>query len=614
MIQKRIKTFFERFFSYDFLFYKYMKLTGVRPSVFILPTILYFLSACLSGFAFMVLIFLSRGLLRMDFSLYLRSDLFRSVAGHFLPSWFQSDLALLVFCLGAIYTCVFFQKVLEVVSDAMTAYQTARFSRDLRNLVFRRCLEFEKLSFDPNRRAYTRRVFIGRINFVGKGWMVFQDAMNDVLRFLVFLILLFVISWRLTGLVLLLTFFFALPLYYYSIMKSHGRIKKDSVPLVQSLQELNSRLLGMISCIPLVKFSSWEEKESRHFAELSDAMAGIQFAMAQKQILLKPAKDIFFITILIVLSFVLGLAIRHGALESMVGFFVYFYLLRRLVQSLRGLTRRWKVFDKINRHLKTIEQIFERKETGVIPAGEREFTGLKERIQFNLLDFNGPGIPPLKDVCFTIEKNQMVALVGPRNSGSVSLILLLLRFYDCKPSSILIDGSDIREFTLKSLRSKMAGVGRRMLFFSDTVRTNLTYGIDREVSEDELVDVVKKVQLYPLVMQLPDRFETFMGQGKVKLSWSEKQRFVFARAMLRKPEIFVFDEVVNSLDLESEELIQKAIAEMIRGKTTLAIARRLSTIRRADRVIVFENGRIAKEGSPEDLLDPREKIYAYGQE
>ncbi len=202
----------------------------------------------------------------------------------------------------------------------------------------------------------------------------------------------------------------------------------------------------------------------------------------------------------------------------------------------------------------------------------------------------------------------MLGIVGPTGSGKTTLINLILRFYDSPPASIMIDGVDIREFSFKTLRNHMALVSQDTLLFNDTLKNNIIYGLDREVTEKELIDTLQKARLQEFILSLPKGLDTSIGDKGIRLSGGERQRLSIARALLKNADILILDEASSSLDTKTEIFIQQAIEELMRGRTVICIAHRLSTIKGMDKIIVIEGGMLKEEGSLLELLEKKGKF------
>ena len=236
--------------------------------------------------------------------------------------------------------------------------------------------------------------------------------------------------------------------------------------------------------------------------------------------------------------------------------------------------------------------------------GERKLEQLKEGIHFNKVSFHYPNNDKLilQEVDLYLPRGTTLALVGGSGAGKSTLADLLPRFYDPNSGSITIDGIDLREFDLKSLRSSIGIVSQETFLFNDTVRNNIAYG-HPEVTDQEIFEAAKRANAYEFIEKLNQGFETFIGDRGVMLSGGQRQRLAIARALLQNPDILILDEATSALDTASERLVQQAIDELSRDRTTLVIAHRLSTIQKADKIAVLHEGQVVEIGSHEELLN-----------
>jgi ABC-type multidrug transport system fused ATPase/permease subunit len=215
--------------------------------------------------------------------------------------------------------------------------------------------------------------------------------------------------------------------------------------------------------------------------------------------------------------------------------------------------------------------------------------------------------PILKNINLNIKKGQTVAFVGASGSGKSTIANLILRFYDVNSGEILIDGMDIRNLTLESLRDKIGVVSQDVFLFNDSIRYNIAYG-KLDATDEEIEIAAKAANAHKFISKMPDGYNTLIGERGMKLSGGEKQRIAIARAMLKNPPILVLDEATSALDSESEKLVQEAIETLMKNRTVILIAHRLSTVINADQIIVIDKGTIAEVGKHQELLD-RNGIY-----
>jgi subfamily B ATP-binding cassette protein MsbA len=233
--------------------------------------------------------------------------------------------------------------------------------------------------------------------------------------------------------------------------------------------------------------------------------------------------------------------------------------------------------------------------------GAEPLPPISREIVYQGVSFTYDDRPVLQDLNLTVRRGEMLALVGPSGAGKTTLLNLLPRFYEVSRGAILIDGHDLREVTLSSLRAQIGLVTQQTILFNDSVRYNVAYG-RIEAGEEEIINALKAAYAYDFVQKLPQGLDTMIGEQGVRLSGGERQRLAIARALLKDPPILILDEATSSLDSEAEREVQQALDRLIKGRTTLVIAHRLSTVRNADRIIVLADGKIVEAGSHPELM------------
>jgi ABC-type multidrug transport system fused ATPase/permease subunit len=221
-----------------------------------------------------------------------------------------------------------------------------------------------------------------------------------------------------------------------------------------------------------------------------------------------------------------------------------------------------------------------------------------------------PELTVLKEVSFTAETGQKVAIVGPSGSGKSTMASLILQFYHPQSGNILFDGLKASDYSLTDLRNQVAIVPQDVMLFGGSIHENIAYG-KLGSSKEEIVAAAQRANAHQFIMSFPEGYETIVGERGVKLSGGQRQRIAIARALLKNPSILILDEATSSLDSESERLVQEALEELMKNRTSIIIAHRLSTIREADQIIVLEKGKIVESGSHEELLAKEEGLYKY---
>jgi subfamily B ATP-binding cassette protein MsbA len=260
-----------------------------------------------------------------------------------------------------------------------------------------------------------------------------------------------------------------------------------------------------------------------------------------------------------------------------------------------------RIFEMLDTH----SEVKERPGAGVLSP-------LKQSIEFRNVSFtyeDGSGKYVLRDVSFPVRAGQVIALVGLSGAGKTTLVNLLPRFFDVTDGAILIDGVDVRDVTLKSLRAQVGIVTQETVLFDESIANNIAYG-SPGASHADIEAAARAAHAHEFIVTLPEKYDTWIGERGQRLSGGQRQRLAIARALLKNSPILILDEATSSLDAESERLVQDALANLMRNRTAFVIAHRLSTVRRADAIIALERGRVAEIGRHDDLLARPGGVYA----
>lgn len=304
-----------------------------------------------------------------------------------------------------------------------------------------------------------------------------------------------------------------------------------------------------------------------------------------------------------------GFLIAHGRMEAsdLAMYALYIGIFISPIQILVELTEMMqKGLSGFRRFLEVVET-----EPDIVDAADaKPLKNVKGNVCYEDVSFHysDDDTPVLSHVSFEIPAGKSIALVGPSGSGKTTICSLLPRFYDVTEGRVTIDGNDVRKLTLESLRSQIGLVSQDVYLFGGSIKDNIAYG-KPDATMDEIVDAAKKVNIHDFIMELPDKYDTFVGERGTRLSGGQKQRISIARVFLKNPPVLILDEATSALDNESERFIQKSLEELAKDRTTITIAHRLSTIRNADEILVVANCGIAERGTHEELL-ARDGIYA----
>lgn len=599
----------------DNKFYKYKiskeiaAIMGVKAWHIVLPIALSFMTGLLEGTGVGLLIPLVQGVAANNYSFALNVPVLKNVIGIFYKqrTGFSVDNRRLFLIIGLlIFLTAFFKLIIEYGSRVFASYWNGVYSKRMRVSVFNRFLGFGKLYLDKVGQSYVNTVIsyseqmLALLNLI-------QDTIRESFYIIINLSIMCAISWRLLLFTLCL-----LPISNFILSIIVKKIRKLANLDNRKQMDLNQGVFNILSCIPLIKVYSKEKQMSKNFEEAVENLRGITYKKARLENLLAPIHDIVVLLSLLLMIAFVAFVVAQNKTANIAIFIVFLY-------QARVVLPKFSIFQTVSAKIsgmvipiKEVVNVLEDEGKVFVAEGTRDFAGLVNHIEINHLNFSYiENRLVLKDVNCFIEKGKMTAVIGSTGSGKSTLVNLILRLYDSPPGSIKVDGIDIREFKLASLRSHMSIVTQGVFLFNDSIRNNVSFGLDREANDDEILEALKKARLYDFVIGLPKKLETSIGDRGIKLSGGEQQRLSIARALLRGAEILLLDEATSSLDTKTERLIQQSIDEAVKGKTTVVIAHRLSTIKNADKIIVLEGGRLVEQGSLNELVEKKGKFYEH---
>lgn len=397
------------------------------------------------------------------------------------------------------------------------------------------------------------------------------------------------------------------PLTIYPISQFGKKIRKVTTSTQMTMATLSSLLQETISGTRIVKAFGMEKYENKRFAGENERYFKLNMKAATVKALSHPLMEFLGGVGIAAVIFYGGYNVLEG--HSTPGtFFSFLAAVLMLYEPIKRLTQ---VNNTINQGIASAERVF-----SIIDLepdiqdgpGATELPSIKRGIDIEQVTFRYEKIPVLKNIQLSIKAGEVVAFVGMSGGGKTSLVNLIPRFYDVSEGRILIDGQDIRNVTLQSLRKQIAIVTQQTILFNDTVRNNIAYG-SFEKSEAEIVSAAKAANAHDFIMRMPNGYNTNIGELGTKISGGEKQRLSIARAILKNAPILILDEATSSLDTEAEMEVQDALDNLMKGRTTLVIAHRLSTIRNADRIIVLVGGEIVEQGDHETLMQTRGEYF-----
>lgn len=471
---------------------------------------------------------------------------------------------------------------------------------DLRNALYRHLLSQSMGFFSANS---TGKLMSRTGSDVEQVQEAFSTSIAEFFRESVLLVALiawvFYIDWKLAGLAMLIA-----PAAFLLTLVMGSRIRRVSLRSRENVAALHDQLQQSFSGMKVVKAFGMEDHEESGFRRSAAELFRTNMRAARILFLNSPLMELVGVVAFIPLLFHVHSRIAEGTLTlglfggSLFSLFRMYDPIRKLSRIHVGFQRAFASSSRIVELFDTHVEIHDRQ-------GAREIDDLQDSVEFRDVHFDyrdASGTARVLDgISLKVRKSEVVAFVGSSGAGKSTLVSLVPRFYDVAGGAVLIDGVDVRNLSQNSLRRQIAIVTQETFLFNDTIRSNIAYG-DITASDERIVHAARAALAHDFIQQLPRRYETVIGERGQRLSGGERQRIAIARAILRDAPILILDEATSALDSESEKLVQLALQNLMRDRTTFIVAHRLSTIRRADRIVVLEEGRIRETGTHDELL------------
>jgi len=521
-------------------------------------------------------------------------------------------LALLRLC-GVILSLIFLKNLFEYLQAYWMAHVEQGVIKDLRNDLYRHLNELSLSYFHRTRTGQLISRITNDVTLVNGGVSAsFVTLVKNPLLILAYLCMALYLSWQLTLIALVI-----LPASMAIIGFIGSRLRRASTLSQEKMAEVTSVLQETISGVRVVKAFAMEEFELRKFRRVARDYFKSLLHITRVSKLAGPMTEFLSAIVGVGILWFGGQQVLSGDGLSPGYFILFLLVIFSMMQPIKELS---SVNNRLQEAAAAGERIFAiidlAPEVVSLP-GATKIESFNAGIRFERVSFayenEEPAAPieVLKNISVEVKKGEILALVGPSGAGKSTLVDLLPRFYDPQQGRILIDEIDLREIDVKNLRRLMGIVTQETILFHDTVRNNIAYGL-QGIAEEKLMQAAEAANAHRFIAELPQGYETVIGERGVKLSGGQRQRLAIARALLKNPPILILDEATSALDSESEMLVQQAIERLMVNRTSLVIAHRLSTILHAHQIIVIDKGRIVQHGKHDELLKQKgiyQKLY-----
>ncbi len=470
--------------------------------------------------------------------------------------------------------------------------------KDIRNNINDKILELPIAFFSEERKGDILARMSGDVNEVENSVMSSLEMMlKNPIMIIIFLTTMLLISWELT-----LFVFVLLPIMGYIMGAVGKKLKRSSFEAQNKWGELMSQIEETLGGLRIIKAFNAEQKISDRFHKGSGEFRQMSNRIARRQYLAHPMSELLgTITIAIVLWFGGSLILKDNSLLDASVFIYYLTIFYLIINPAKDLTKASYAIQKGLASMDRIDKILDA-DNSIVEKENPKKINFQNNIEFKDVWFKYQNDWVIKGMNLKIEKGKTIALVGQSGSGKSTMVDLLPRFYDIQKGEINIDSINIKDLSLKNLRSQMGNVNQEAILFNDTFFNNIAFGVEN-ATLDQVEEAAKIANAHEFIIASPEGYDANIGDRGGKLSGGQRQRISIARAILKNPQILILDEATSALDTESEKLVQEALERLMKNRTTIVIAHRLSTIKNADEIYVIHEGEIVEQGPHDELYE-----------
>ena len=514
------------------------------------------------------------------------------------------DKALLFICVLS-FSLFFFKNLFRYLASYVLAYLRNGVVKDLRDHLYHKIIELPLAYFSGKKKGDIIARMTSDVQEVENSFLTsLETIVREPLTIVLTLVSMFAISAKLT-----LFVFILLPVSGFIISAISKKLKATSLLAQQETGNFLSFIEETLTGLRVIKGFNAEDKIEQKFNDSTSKFKNLMTSVIQRKTLASPMSEFLgSATIIAILWYGGRLVLGENSEMEPQEFFGYIGLFYLVLNPAKAISTAFYNIQKGNASAERIIAILEAKNTIVDKPNALKKLTFDTNISFENISFKYKDEYVLKDFSLIVPKGQTVALVGQSGSGKSTLANLITRFYDVNKGIIKIDGIDIKDITQKSLRGLMGIVAQESILFNDTVKNNISLGVQSATIE-EVTEAASIANAHEFIKDLPNQYENNIGDSGNTLSGGQKQRLSIARAVLKNPPIMVLDEATSALDTESEQLVQKALEKMMENRTSLVIAHRLSTIQKADLIVVLKKGKIVEQGKHSELLAKKGEYF-----